>query len=177
MLYFIRHTQIKLTEGTCYGRLDIPLAGSYFEERALVKARLARLLSDTPVEQIEFHTSPLGRCEALAQYLAVGAAISADDRLLEMNFGDWEGKPWAEIPVAEVDAWAKDTAHYVVPNGESYRDVESRCADFLLELASDKTHVIVTHAGVIKACIKLIKKQSLKQVLKMHIGFGEIISL
>lgn len=177
MLYFIRHTQIKMTEGTCYGRLDLPLAGTYFEERALVKARLARHISDIPKERLEFHTSPLGRCEALAQYLAVGSAISSDERLLEMNFGDWEGKSWSEIPVADVDAWAKDTEKYVVPNGESYSQVEARCADFLLELPSDKTHVIVTHAGVIKSCIKLIKKQSLKQVLRLNIGFGEIVSL
>lgn len=177
MLYFIRHTQIKVTEGTCYGQSDLPLAGTYFEERALVKARLARLLQDTPPEKLEYHTSPLGRSEALAQYLAVGSAISADDRLLEMNFGDWEGKAWSEIPAAEIDAWAKNTEHYVVPGGESYHQVEARCADFLLELSSDKTHVIVTHAGVIKTCIKLIKKQTLKQVLRLNIGFGEIICL
>lgn len=177
MLYFIRHTQIKLTEGTCYGRLDLPLAGTYFEERVLVKARLARLINDAHQDNIVFHSSPLGRCEALAQYLAVGSGVSTDERLLEMDFGEWEGKPWAEIPVAEVDAWAKDTANYTVPGGESYREVESRCAEFLLTLASDKVHVIVTHAGVIKTCIKLIKKQSLKQVLRINVGFGEIISL
>ena len=57
-----------------------------------------------------------------------------DDRLAEMNFGDWEGRPWDSIPRLEIDAWAADVAGYAPPGGESPRDLQRRALDFVASL-------------------------------------------
>ena len=58
----LRHTTPAVAEGTCYGRLDLPLAESFDTEFEALKAALpafGRLVS-----------SPLARCRQLAEQLA-----------------------------------------------------------------------------------------------------------
>ena len=66
--------------------------------------------------------SPLQRCEQLAHYLLAlrpDLASNPDPRLREMDFGDWEGRPWADIARGEIDAWTQDFAHYRPGAGEN----------------------------------------------------------
>ena len=52
--------------------------------------------------------SPLRRCLQLAQGLRAlrpDLAFRQDDRLAEMDFGDWEGWRWSDRPQAALDAW------------------------------------------------------------------------
>lgn len=138
ILHLVRHPKPLIELGICYGRLDIAA-----ENPELTAVRLrAELPSGLPV-----FSSPLRRCRDLACLLQPQPTL--DVRLQEMDFGDWEGRAWDDIPRAEIDAWAADVAGYAPPGGESPDQLQRRALDFVAGLAVPEA-VIVTHAGVIR---------------------------
>ena len=54
-------------------------------------------------------SSPLLRARQLAEALDPEARI--DERLSEIDFGEWEGQPWDAIERDALDAWAADILH------------------------------------------------------------------
>ncbi|MBK6356021.1 MAG: alpha-ribazole phosphatase family protein [Betaproteobacteria bacterium] len=140
-LHLIRHPKPSIEPGICYGQLDI-LAKIETAELACLRAELPPGL---PV-----WSSPLQRCRQLAEQLHPQPIIDA--RLAEMSFGDWEGRPWDDIPRHELDAWAADVAGYAPPGGESPRALQLRALDFVASLTVPEA-VIVTHAGVIRTLL------------------------
>ena len=138
ILHLIRHPPPLIDAGVCYGRLDVAA-----EKGAALVARLrGELPAGLPV-----WSSPLRRCRALAE--ALHQAPLLDERLAEMDFGAWEGRPWDAVPRAELDAWAADVGGYAPPGGESPRAVQQRALAFVAELTVPEA-VVVTHAGVIR---------------------------
>jgi alpha-ribazole phosphatase len=141
ILHLIRHPKPVVEPGICYGRLDLEA-----ENAAAVAERLrAGLPSGLPV-----WSSPLRRCRVLAEYLHPAPQI--DERLVEMDFGSWEGARWDDVPRAELDAWAADVAGYAPPGGESPHAVQRRALAFVAGLAVPEA-VVVTHAGVIRTLL------------------------
>ena len=145
-LILVRHTRPAVAEGICYGMTDLSLAPTFEEEAARIIEALP------PAERLV--TSPLHRCRLLAE--RIGAARSLvpviDARLREMDFGVWEGVPWASIPRAELDAWAADFLHARPHGGESVHMLRERTGAAIDEYRrSGLSHVVVTHVGVIKA--------------------------
>ncbi|MDD2740714.1 MAG: alpha-ribazole phosphatase family protein [Rhodocyclaceae bacterium] len=141
ILHLIRHPKPLVDAGICYGRLDI--SAENFDE--LAESLLNELPSGLPL-----WSSPLRRCRALAERL--NASPVFDDRLVEMDFGAWEGRAWDDIPRAELDAWATDVAGYAPPGGESPLALQQRALDFVAGLDVPEA-VIVTHAGVIRTLL------------------------
>jgi alpha-ribazole phosphatase len=101
------------------------------------------------------HTSPARRCMALAGAAATvtGLPATADPRLLEMDFGAWEGRPWDEVPRAALDAWAADPWGFAPPGGESGAAVVARLRAFHATLRPGA--VIVSHGGPLKVMAAL----------------------
>jgi len=64
--------------------------------------------------------------------------------LLEMHFGAWEGRAWALIPHAEVDAWVAHFADHAPGGGESLRQVLQRAAAWQAPVPGC---TVVAHAG------------------------------
>lgn len=141
ILHLIRHPKPLVEPGICYGRLDVAAENP----EAVAKHLLAELPAGLPV-----WSSPLRRCRELARCLQPHPLI--DGRLAEMDFGEWEGRPWDTIPRGELDAWAADVAGYAPPGGESPRQLQQRVLDFVGGLAVPAA-VIVTHAGVIRVLV------------------------
>lgn len=141
ILHLIRHPKPLVDSGICYGRLDLAA-----ENAAAVAERLrAELPPGVPL-----WSSPLRRCRELAELLHAAPII--DERLVEMDFGLWEGRPWDSIPRGELDAWAADVAAYAPPGGESPLALQQRALAFVAGLAVPEA-VIVTHAGVIRTLL------------------------
>ena len=138
ILHLIRHPKPTIEPGICYGQLEIPAK--------IVNAEVERLRAELP-PALPVWSSPLQRCLRLAEQLHPQPLI--DDRLAEMNFGDWEGLAWNDIPRHELDAWAADVAGYAPPRGESPTALQQRALAFVAELDVPEA-VIVTHAGVIR---------------------------
>ncbi len=143
-LYLIRHPRPDVTPGLCYGRSDLALA----EDAAVVAAALHSLLP----ENVPVFSSPLRRCRLLAE--ALHPAPRFDARLVELDFGEWEMRPWTDIGRAAVDRWAADPQAFVPPGGESVGAMRGRVADFLADLArlGLASAALVAHAGVMKVC-------------------------
>jgi len=145
-LIFLRHTTPRVGAGVCYGRTDLALADSFHEEAEKIAAETP------PVTSIV--SSPLSRCRRLAELLSdqKGLSVRVDPRLIEMDFGAWEGRLWSEIPKEELDAWANDFLHARPHGGESVSMLRDRVRDAICEFLSyNETILIITHAGVIKA--------------------------
>ncbi len=138
ILHLIRHPKPVVPAGVCYGQLDLAA-----ENPIAITSRLrAELPAGLPV-----WSSPLRRCAELAAALHPQPLL--DQALAEMNFGEWEGRRWDDIPRQEIDAWAADVAGYVVPGGESALDLQQRALNFVSGLTVPEA-VLVTHAGVIR---------------------------
>jgi len=148
----VRHTRPAVPEGVCYGITDLDLAPTFDDEAAAVLATLPRTN--------RLVSSPLQRCRRLAERIGVARGIVpvVDERLREFDFGTWEGVPWDDIPRPELDAWAADFFDARPHGGESVRMLDERVGAAIAEYRaefrrSDRPHVIVTHAGVIKAAL------------------------
>lgn len=139
-LWLIRHPAPAAPPGTCYGASDVPLAA---DPSLLAQALRAYLPSGLPL-----FASPLRRCRDFA--LALHPAPIFDARLRELDFGDWEMRRWETLERALLDAWARDPWGFTPPNGESLAHLRARVAAFLADLPGEA--VLVTHAGVMKAC-------------------------
>lgn len=139
-LFLIRHPLPAVAPGTCYGATDLPLA----EPPAALAAQLRTLLPD----HLPLYSSPLQRCRLLAEQLH--AQPRFDERLREIDFGDWEMQPWDALDRNLLDAWAADPFNFVPPGGEAVAALRARVRHFLDELNEEA--VLVAHAGVIKVC-------------------------
>ena len=163
-LWLVRHAQPLIDKGVCYGQLDVAadLAATQTCANELateLDKGLTQDLPATPLRQLIVRVSPLQRCELLAPVLIglqPNLTYKTDPRLQEMNFGQWEGKPWADIPKAELDAWTDDFAHYPAgQTGESVTQFMTRDAAAFDELDAGQNTLWITHAGVIRAATLL----------------------
>jgi alpha-ribazole phosphatase len=140
---FLRHPRPGVDPGICYGRLDLDIHedGHGQIERAVTLAPPARLLL----------ASPALRCRKLAEAIARrhDLEIRFDERLWEMNMGDWEGLPWSEIPRHLSEPWLQDPFNLACPNGESFRQVQERVTQGLANHGAET--IVVCHAGPIRA--------------------------
>ncbi len=169
-IILVRHTTPNIEKGICYGQADIGVIDTFLEE-------VQPILKEVPVNDTEtaYYSSPLKRCKLLAEQLS--DTIIFDDRLKELDFGDWELKKWDDINKPELDIWMNDFVNITVTNGESYIDLHNRTVEFLNELKSlKKQHVvIVTHAGVIRSLWAYVNNISLENSFDLKLKYGDII--
>ncbi|MEM7493959.1 MAG: alpha-ribazole phosphatase [Pseudomonadota bacterium] len=147
-LILLRHTTPDIDEGVCYGQTDLDVLATFEREAENALAALP------PFQQII--SSPLVRCRKLAEFIAdrTGLSVQRDERLMEMNFGNWEGQPWSDIPRAEIDAWASDFIHASPHGGESVAMLRRRVHRALSDIArTEKPSLVVTHSGVMRAAL------------------------
>jgi alpha-ribazole phosphatase len=140
----IRHTHVGVTKGTCYGWSDVPLADTFKEEATLTKSKLDGKVFDI------VYSSPLTRAKRLAAFCGYDNPV-LDDRLKEMNMGDWEMQRFDDIKDDALQLWYNDYMHLAATNGESFPILYARVADFLNELKKKPyRHVaIFAHGGVL----------------------------
>jgi alpha-ribazole phosphatase len=174
-LYLLRHTRVDITSGTCYGQLDVPLAPTYPSEKEQVQNKIGGILFDAVC------SSPLSRCRTLAESVSGSMLVQYDPRLMELHFGDWEGKLWAEIsrePYAS--EWFRNFLEVPCPGGESYIQLLSRCKDFLKELKTEYASgniLAVTHGGAIRSLYSIITGIAPEHAFDLKVGYGDIFKL
>jgi alpha-ribazole phosphatase len=176
-LVLVRHPQPDIGAGICYGSSDLPAPAAAIA-RVAGELRATGLPGTLPV-----FASPLARCAALANVL--GARVTLDARLAEMDFGAWELRSWDAIPREQVDAWADDLLHYRPGGGESVLAVAARVAAFRDELraAGHPGALLVCHAGTMRLLSSLhlggsLEQAALRAATSAHrIGYGEVVVL
>ena len=65
-------------------------------------------------------SSPLGRCRQTAARVAeaVGVPVEVDERWIELDYGELDGRPTSEVPAETWAAWRADL-EWGPPGGES----------------------------------------------------------
>ena len=101
-------------------------------------------------------TSPLARCVKTAALLGAPDA-EREPRLVEMDWGDWEGESLAELRQRLGEEMRANEARgldFRPASGESPREVTIRVKSWLREVAAAGVPTLaVTHRGVIRAIL------------------------
>ncbi len=138
------------------GRKEIPL-DAFGRRQAEATAR--RIAASWSVEAV--YSSPMGRAQETAQAIArqFDLPVITDEALLDMNFGDWQGKTIDEVIrlwPEELRKWECCPGDVVIPGGESLADVRARVHEGLhrwLEQHRGQWIVAVGHAVVNRALL------------------------
>lgn len=150
----VRHPRPLIEPGICYGRTDLPL-----HPEAL--AGLERLAADPAFAGIKHvWTSPARRCAVLAEAIAerMSLPISSDPRLLELDFGSWEGRAWNDVPRADLDDWAADPPGFRAHGGESASQLVARVQTFHAALIhAGRDCAVISHGGPLKVLLALLR--------------------
>jgi probable phosphoglycerate mutase len=105
--------------------------------------------------QARWLTSPLRRARETAALLT-DRPVKLEPRLIEMDWGAWEGLRAAELDADELAAREALGLDFRPPGGESPREVMERLRALVAELAADPGPVVaVCHKGVIRAALTL----------------------
>ena len=160
LVLLVRHGLTAGTGRVLTGRTPgIPLDDRGREQASALAARLAAVPLDAIV------TSPLERCRETADAIAAARnghplAVQEDERLAEVRYGDWTGKPLRRL--AKDPLWRVVQAHpsavrFPGEDGESMPDVQHRAVGAVREwnarLGANAAYVICSHGDVIKAVI------------------------
>ncbi len=146
VLYLIRHGRTAANaSGLLQGHLDIVLDEVGLRQAAAVAAAVGR------VDRVV--SSPLARARQTAE--AFGVSVETDDRWIELNYGDFDGKPLSSVSDEMWLAWAADP-DFRLSGGETLHELADRVRPALAELieASQRCDiVVVSHVSPIKAAV------------------------
>lgn len=144
-IILIRHTSVDVPPGVCYGQTDVPLKSTFEAEAAVTAENLKAYL---PFDHV--YTSPLTRCVHLAAHCGYPDA-ERDKRIMEIDFGDWEMKPFEQNDDPRLQEWYADYIHVAATGGESFAMQYRRVSRFLEELRQKpyKRVAIFAHGGVL----------------------------
>jgi alpha-ribazole phosphatase/probable phosphoglycerate mutase len=150
-VYLLRHGETTYNaDGLRYcGITDAPLTEKGKQQAATVAAQIKDITFDA------IYSSPLSRAYDTATIAASGRPVIKDERLIEANFGQWEGKRQEEFVLENPllwETWMKDPCvARAGATGETGMEVVTRVNDFF-EWARAKhengTILVVGHNAV-----------------------------
>ena len=135
--------------------------GLHLDERGRAQvASLGERIRAVPLAAIV--SSPLERCRETAEAVIAGRQpappLHVDERLGEVHYGSWTGRPFTEL--TKDPLWRVVQAHpsaAVFPDGEGLAAMAARAAQAVRNwnerLGPDATYALVSHADVIKSLI------------------------
>jgi broad specificity phosphatase PhoE len=146
MLVLVRHGRtLANAEGRLLGRSNVGLDDTGRQQAEATVALIG------PVDRVV--SSPLERARQTAAYF--GAEVEIDDRWIELDYGEWDGRRVRDVEPLEWVQWQGDL-DFAPPGGESLRTVGFRvraaCNELLTE-AVEKTIVVVTHVSPLKSAV------------------------
>ena len=168
MLYVIRHGQTQQNRAhALQGRSDQPL-----NEAGVAQARAAgEWLDQHGIRFSHVFSSPLQRAVQTAQIVAPGARIVIDERLIEMDYGPYEGADLRN-PAPEIIEFFSDFVHNPAPEGmEQLDSVVRRTGVFVQEVASLDGNILVsTHAIAMKGILEYLTPASQGSYWSKYVG-------
>lgn len=150
-ILLVRHGRTEANaSGLLLGRTDVPLDGL---GRVQATALGDEVRSGRFGPVVAVVSSPLVR--ALETASAISNDVVVDERLIELDYGDYDGLPLREVPGSVWSRWREDP-HFEPPGGESLSTLEQRvcsiCDDWF-DTPGGGTVVFVSHVSPIKAAV------------------------
>ncbi len=149
------------------GRTDLPLN----TDGIVQVAKTAELLNDMGICFDCVFSSPLIRAVRTAELLSPGAEIKTDDRLIEMDYGPYEGMDLYS-PAPKVIRFFSDFTNNPAPEGmEPLDHVVARAGEFIESLRSMNGNILIsTHAIAMKGILEYLTPESHGSYWSKHIG-------
>jgi len=166
MLYIIRHGKTELNRANALqGRSDFPLN----DEGILQAKEAAEALGSIHFDAV--YSSPLIRAVQTAEIVAPGMDPVIDDRLIEMDYGPYEGADLRNLP-PEVLTFFKDFVRNPAPEGmEQLTSVVRRAGEFLEANCRREGNILIsTHAIAMKGILEYLTPDSHGSYWSKYIG-------
>lgn len=166
MIYMIRHGQTALNQRqVLQGRSDQPLNEVGIRQAQEAAAALKSISFDY------VFTSPLKRAVQTAQILAPDIEPVIDDRLIEMDYGPYEGADLNALP-QEVLTFFSDFVHNPAPKGmEPLNAVVERAGSFMESIKNLNGNTLIsTHAIALKGILEYLTPESKGAYWSKYIG-------
>ncbi|MEE4349641.1 MAG: histidine phosphatase family protein [Pacificimonas sp.] len=152
-LYLARHAETVFNANARMqgNAAHTPLTRHGVAQAEAMGAALADHLGTEP--DIDLWVSAAGRCQQTASIIAEHLELRyfdarLDERLYEIDVGDWTGRDYAEI-TAEAGVPIVDMERGLFcarpPNGEWYPEIRARLDDWLGALDPGRTALVITH--------------------------------
>ena len=174
MLYIIRHGKTDMNaKMLMQGRSNHPLNEMGFAQADEAAERFAEM----GVKIDKVCTSPLIRALQTAKRIAPDVEITVDDRLIEMDYGPYEGMDLRN-PAPEVIDFFMDFVNVPAPEGmEPLPDIVKRLGEFLKDIVREaeiKNILISTHAIAMKGALEYLTPESRGSYWAKNIGNCDI---
>lgn len=172
-IYLIRHGETDSNKGHRFqGRMNLPLNAKGMQQAYA----LAEYMHKLPVDAV-YCSSMLRACMTAAPIaMSKNIAYHPLDLLQEVSFGAWEGMEYSEITKRwpkEMEAFLSRPGEWIPPQGESFHEVERRCAqafdDIFAREGHEKNIAIVSHGGIIRVQICLVLGIPLNNLWKLSV--------
>lgn len=174
-IFLFRHGEIT-TKNRYIGATDLELS-----EKGIQKLQYQReVLSGHFFDKI--FCSPLKRCTQTYSHLDLPIETKLDERIREVNFGNWEGKDFNEISAnhaGELADWKDSPDTFIFPEGEAIQDFRNRIIAFCdhLKPLPAKRVLIISHGGVIRHMICYLLNLSLDNYLYFQVDYGHLSTI
>lgn len=157
------------------GQLPLVLTEQGRREAGMIAQRIASCWRPATVR-----TSPLGRCVATGRIIAEACGLESIvcDGLVDLHYGDWQGKTHDEIQKRWPRAYGRwfATPHLVrFPLGDSLQDVVLRSMDVFRAMTAEfpnDTIVLVGHESVNRALLLQLLDQPLSSYWRIAQNSG-----
>jgi broad specificity phosphatase PhoE len=157
VLYFARHGETDFNAAhRLQGQYQTSLNELGRQQAAIVGQVLRNLFARQRrrVDDFYYVSSPLNRARETMAIVrgTLGLdphAYETDTRLMEISYGAWEGLTLPEVEAHEPGVLARrehDKWDFAPPDGESYRQIAKRVAEWYAALTRDT--VVIAHGGV-----------------------------
>lgn len=170
-IYLLRHGQTQWNaDGNRYcGRTDIALTEAGYRQARMVKEHLSSLTFDA------IYSSPLERAYVTAQTSGGGKPVIKDQRLIEVDFGKWEGKTKEQFISEDPETWERWMSDPLTARaggtGETGKEVIKRVDDFFSERLHERKHssiLVVGHNGINRLYLAWKLGMEVKHYRRIH---------
>ncbi len=174
MLYIIRHGETELnSKHVLQGRSDNELDSKGFDQ----SRKASDWLKKEGISFTKVYSSPLKRAVQTAECVAPGITVSIDGRLIEMDYGPYEGMSLLK-PKKEVIKFFSDFVNNPAPEGmEQLADIVVRTGEFVDSIKDECSQgnvLISTHAIAMKGILEYLDKDAKGRYWSKNIGNCEI---
>ncbi|OYX04537.1 MAG: phosphoglycerate kinase [Caulobacter vibrioides] len=152
MIYLCRHGQtFHNREGRLQGRTESDLTPLGLMQARAMGALLHDLVRRDPPAPWRLVASPLRRARATAEAIGerLGLEVGFDERLVEIDVGEWSGRLREEVHGENPHLMGDDAWGFQAPGGETYEAMMARLISWLDEQAAEpERRLIVVSHGV-----------------------------
>lgn len=152
MIYLCRHGQtFHNREGRLQGRLESDLTPLGQAQARAMAALLDDLVPAAERAPWRLVASPLRRAQHTAEAIGerLGLTVELDERLVEIDVGEWSGRLREEVRGDHPHLLGDDAWGFHAPGGETYEAMTARLGGWLAEQAAEpERRLIVVSHGV-----------------------------